>query len=376
MVAGGIALGRLADGRRALIRGAIPGELVRAHEIRQQKGVAHAEVDDVLEAAPERVAPPCPMVAAGCGGCDWQHIDEVAQPHFKRDIVIDALAHIGRMPDAPVDAPVALRTRDYRTTIRGVATADGTLGLRRTHSHEPVPIRGCLIAHPALRAVIDSETFTPGSEVTLRVAADGTVGRDADTVSMRVDPADLDVPVRSFFQPHADAPTRLAELVREAFDGVDAGTRRLADLYCGVGVFAATVPAASVVAVERDRAASAAAKRNLGKRARVLTQPVERAAIGPADVVVADPSRSGLGRAGVDAIAATNAELVALVSCDPASFARDARLLTDAGYELDRAVPVDQFGNTSHIEVVGRFARRQGSLKRARPTASRARRPR
>ncbi|HEY3832665.1 MAG TPA: class I SAM-dependent RNA methyltransferase [Acidimicrobiia bacterium] len=376
MVAGGTALGRLADGRRALIRGALPGEVVRARLTRQQKGVVHADIEEVLEPAPERVEPPCPMVAAGCGGCDWQHIDETAQPRFKRDIVVDALAHIGRLADAPVDVPVALRARKYRTTIRGVATADGMLGLHRTRSHEPVPIRGCLIAHPRLRDVIDSETFTPGREVTLRVATDGTVGRDADTVRMRVHSVDLEVPVRSFFQPHADAPARLAELVRDALGDVDTTTRRLADLYCGVGLFAATVPAASVVAVERDRAASAAAKRNLGAHARVITQPVERADIGPADVVVADPSRTGLGRAGVDTIARTNAALVALVSCDPASFARDARLLTDAGYELERAVPVDQFGNTSHIEVVGRFARQPGALRRARPTASRARRPR
>jgi 23S rRNA (uracil1939-C5)-methyltransferase len=228
-----------------------------------------------------------------------------------------------------------------------------------------------------LRDVIDSETFTPLREVTLRVSTDGTVGRDRDTVHMRVGATDLEVPVRSFFQPHADAPASLVQLVRDAVHDVDVdpSTRRLADLYCGVGLFAATVPAGSVVAVERDRAASAAASRNLGARARVITQPVERLAIGPVDVVVADPSRTGLGRAGVDAIARTDAALVALVSCDPASFARDARLLTDAGYELERTVPVDQFGQTSHIEVVGRFARR-AALRRARPTASRARRPR
>ncbi len=189
----------------------------------------------------------------------------------------------------------------------------------------------------------------------------------------RVGEVDLEVPVRSFFQPHVDAPVTLTALVREMLAGVAPDARRLADLYSGVGLFATTIPAATVVAVERDRTAAGAAARNLrANRAdggKVVTNAVERAGIGSADVVVADPSRAGLGKLGASAVAHTGATVVALVSCDPAAFARDARLLTDAGYELDRVAPVDQFGNTSHIEVVGQF-------RRARPRASRARRPR
>jgi 23S rRNA (uracil1939-C5)-methyltransferase len=100
----------------------------------------------------------------------------------------------------------------------------------------------------------------------------------------------------------------------------------------------------------------------------VINDAVERADIGPADAVVADPSRAGLGRAGANAVARTAAHTIALVSCDPAAFARDARLLCDLGYRLERVVPVDQFGHTSHIEVVSSF-------RQARPTTSRARRP-
>jgi tRNA/tmRNA/rRNA uracil-C5-methylase (TrmA/RlmC/RlmD family) len=124
--------------------------------------------------------------------------------------------------------------------------------------------------------------------------------------------------------------------------------------------------------VERDPTSARAARRNLhnlGRRAQVVTGAVERAEIGAADAVIADPSRAGLGRGGADTVAHTGADVVALVSCDPASFARDARLLVERGYELERIVPVDQFGNTSHIEVVAGF-------RRARPRASRARRPR
>jgi 23S rRNA (uracil1939-C5)-methyltransferase len=111
-----------------------------------------------------------------------------------------------------------------------------------------------------------------------------------------------------------------------------------------------------VVAVERDRSSARAAARNVAGR--VIHAPVERADIGEADAVIADPSRAGLAKAGTAAIARTGAQIVALVSCDPASFARDAKLLDALGYTLERAVPVDQFGHTSHIEIVGRFTLR------------------
>jgi 23S rRNA (uracil1939-C5)-methyltransferase len=373
MVAGGAALGRLPDGRRALVRGALPGERVRVEVTREQSGLVHADVDEVLDAAPQRVTPPCPMVAAGCGGCDWQHVAEGAQPAFKRDIVVDALTHIARMPDAPVDETVALTPRDYRSTIRGIATSDGVLGLRRTRSHEPVSIRGCMVAHPRLRELIDTTEFTAGAEVTTRVAPgtderlafEGRAPRRA-ALHARVHDVELDIPASSFFQPHIDAPARLVDLVR-AIVGRDGDPDRLADLYCGVGLFAASVPAGSVVAVERDRTAARAAVNNLSRGARVIASAVEQADIGAVDAVLADPSRAGLGRAGAEAIARTNAGTVALLSCDPASFARDTRLLTDLGYELERATPVDQFGHTSHIEVVSAFRRGRRTASRARP---------
>src|SRR3954469_20193472 len=133
MVAGGAALGRLADGRRALVTGALPGETVIADVAREQPGLVHATISEVVDAAPARVVPPCPMVAAGCGGWDWQHIATTTQPQLKRDIVVDALTRIAKLT-VDVEETVALKTEDYRTTIRGVATPDGVLGLRRTHS--------------------------------------------------------------------------------------------------------------------------------------------------------------------------------------------------------------------------------------------------
>jgi tRNA/tmRNA/rRNA uracil-C5-methylase (TrmA/RlmC/RlmD family) len=153
-----------------------------------------------------------------------------------------------------------LPVRDYRTTIRGVATEDGMLGLRRTRSHDPIAITGCMVAHPELRDLIDTTTFTPGADVTVRVGADECIafeGRAPRRVvfQARVHNVELEVPAASFFQPHVDAPELLVDLVR----AIVGEPERFADLYCGVGLFATTVPAGRVVAVERDRASAQAA---------------------------------------------------------------------------------------------------------------------
>jgi tRNA/tmRNA/rRNA uracil-C5-methylase (TrmA/RlmC/RlmD family) len=84
---------------------------------------------------------------------------------------------------------------------------------------------------------------------------------------------------------------------------------------------------------------------------------VERWRPEPAGVVVTDPARRGLGRAGAEVVVGTGAERLALVSCDPAALARDARLLTDLGYRLERVTVLDLFGHTSHVEAVSAFAR-------------------
>jgi len=119
---------------------------------------------------------------------------------------------------------------------------------------------------------------------------------------------------------------------------------------------------ASVVAIESDQPAVADARVNLADLdARVVPTEVGRWRPGkggrPADVMVADPSRTGLGRPGVQAVGASRAGRLVLVSCDPASLARDVVLLGDAGYHLAGVTLVDSFPHTFHVETVARFDR-------------------
>ena len=95
-----IALAREADGRVVMIEGAIPGERVEVELTTKKKSFARGHVTAVLEPSPDRVTPPCEYVAAGCGGCEWQHIAPDAQRRLRRDVVVDALTRLGKVPDA------------------------------------------------------------------------------------------------------------------------------------------------------------------------------------------------------------------------------------------------------------------------------------
>jgi 23S rRNA (uracil1939-C5)-methyltransferase len=130
------------------------------------------------------------------------------------------------------------------------------------------------------------------------------------------------------------------------------------DAYAGVGLFAAAVEdASSIVAVERSPSAAHDARHNVAGM-RVVEVDVARWKPTPADVVIADPSRDGLGRAAATVLAACRARRLVVVSCDPVSLARDAKLLDGLGYAHVHSVLVDLFPQTPHVETVSRFDRR------------------
>lgn len=143
----------------------------------------------------------------------------------------------------------------------------------------------------------------------------------------------------------------------------DVSGTRLVDAYCGVGLFAGTVGAGAdaVVAIESASSSIRDAQHNLeqqrrdGQDVEIVHSAVEAWDATPADVVIADPARSGLGQDGVRSLAQTNAGRIVLVSCDTGAFGRDAGLIRDAGYRLESVQLVDAFRDTSHVEVVASF---------------------
>jgi 23S rRNA (uracil1939-C5)-methyltransferase len=369
MVAGGDAIARDGDGRVTFVDGGIPGEHVTAVVLSEHKSHAKARVVEVTDPSPDRISAPCPEVARGCGACGWQHISLEAQHRFKADIVRDGLRRLGGIDTPELEPTVALEPWAFRTTVR-TAVVQGRAGFRRSHSHDPVTVDGCLVAHPLVAELIVDGRFPGAREVVLRCGA--RTGERLAAVTPRRAGAQVPADVRSdhlheqaagrrwrisaasFFQTRADGVDALAGLVTDAADALGPPTSAI-DLYSGVGVFAGVLAARgwSVTAVESAAVAVDDARRNLRDLdVDLVLGDVARWNPRPADLVVADPSRGGLGRPGVAVIAATGAHRAILVSCDAASLGRDAGLLHEAGYHLTSVTPVDLFPHTPHVEVV------------------------
>ena len=371
------------------VDGAIPGEVVIAEVVETRNDFRRAVVIDVVEASSDRVAPPCPNVAKGCGGCGWQHVGVARQRALKEDIVRDALVRIAKVaPDAlPTIASVGLPSEGFRTTVR-VAVEGGRARYHQARSPGLVDATGCLIAHPLLLDLIDGGCFGDAEEAVIRVGvasgeravllrpsargarlpADVSVvdatakpGPMQGVVRERVRERDLAVSIRSFFQSSPLAAEALVGEVLRALGGTAEGVATFADLYAGVGLFAGAVAeafGAIGVAVERSRSAVADARQNLADvDVRIVPSEVGRWRAERVDAVIADPARPGLGKPGAAAVARSDAGLVVLISCDPASFARDVRLLRDARLELEAVSLVDAFPHTPHMEVVSTFQR-------------------
>lgn len=381
-VAGGEALAHDEAGRIVFVRGGVPGDEVEIETIEDKGDWSRAVVTHVHEAGPDRVEPPCPRRRAGCGGCDWQQLAVAAQLPAKVDIVRDAMRRTARLPDAELHVGAAVPAEGYRTTIRVVGDDDRRAAYRQERSHETVPAAGCLIAHPALRALVDVVEITPGLEVTLRTSAAtgemtarwdasrGTVVGLPATVSVGADAVlyedvaghRLRVSAGSFFQSGPAAAELLVDAVRRAAPELETADR-VVDLYAGVGLFAvAAAPRAShVVTVETSRSAVEDCRANLAGRA----ARVEQGQAGRwrpdrgmhVDVVVADPARSGLGKPGVGTIVESKSPVAVLVSCDPVAMARDTSILARHGYRHAGTEVFDLFPHTHHVECVSRFVR-------------------
>jgi 23S rRNA (uracil1939-C5)-methyltransferase len=383
MAAGGAALARDDDGRVVFVEGALPGELVDVEVFEEHIDYAKANVVSIEEPVAGRVSPPCPYVAAGCGGCGWQHIDPAVQVELKREIVADALRRIGRLANPVVSVGPALAPTGYRTTVR-MGVQGGRAAFRTHRSHDLVDIDECLVAHPLLADLIRDGRYGDAREVVLRCGV-GTGERLvlASPTARGVDVPDdvvlvgqnevkrgrtarfhevvhgrrFTISATSFFQARTDGAAALVDAVREVFvDDDELGT--FVDAYCGVGLFAGLLGSdRKVVGVERNGPAVRDARDNLGSDAQVVRAEIAMWNPLPARVVVADPARPGLGGKAAARLAATGATRLILVSCDPASLGRDVGVLAGLGFAHQGSTLIDLFPHTPHVEVVTRFDR-------------------
>jgi 23S rRNA (uracil1939-C5)-methyltransferase len=385
---------------------AAPGDHVRARVVEHHRDWVRAEIEMLMAAGPERTAPPCPVFGR-CGGCQWQHVTTAAQRAAKRAIVAEQLARLAGLRDVDV-RPLRAAPAAWRYRARITLLAEGRrLGLQRARSHELVEIADCAITDPMLVATLEAARAWAGAlrtaprRVTLALAPGGVVfvaglrvaptpadvavtertlvsdarirgavltGSGARRVvgdphlRLAVEPdLALEVPADAFTQVYPEANLLLVATVLEVGQFVPG--MRVLDLYCGAGNFALPISrrGVAVTGIERADVAVESARANatrLGLDAAFVcdaaVRGLARLSSDRLDAIVLDPPRAGAAEV-IPPLAARRATRLVYVSCDPATLARDARVLVSRGYRLGRVQPVDLFPQTYHIETVAEF---------------------
>jgi 23S rRNA (uracil1939-C5)-methyltransferase len=386
LVYGGEGLARL-NGRVVFTPFVLPGERILAQARQEKPGLVRAQAVEVLEAAPERVAAPCPYFAR-CGGCHYQHAPYEYQLALKRAILVEELRRLGKIEPPGHIEIVAGEPWAYRNRAQ-LHVEENRLGYREARSHRLCAIDHCPISSPAIndairtlvsmqrdsrwpRFVRSLEIFSDEREVQINVLeTDRPVARRffdwcADLIPGVVTGA-LDyegrfrVSSNSFFQVNRFLADRLVETAL----GDSTGQRAL-DLYAGVGLFSVPLAArfGKVTAVESGGGAVRDLQFNAERAGRANLTAVQNTAeeflagmTEPPDLVLLDPPRSGLGKAVVERLIALRAPRVTIVACDPATLARDLAALLGGGYKIDRMALVDLFPQTFHMETVAALSR-------------------
>jgi 23S rRNA (uracil1939-C5)-methyltransferase len=414
-------LGAQGDGQARLDEGVVflpqilPGERVVARLGTGGAEGQRGEVLELLQASAERVEPPCPHFGP-CGGCTLQHLSLDAYRRWKRGLLVEALQRRGFVEAESLVAPLVALPPGSRRRATLAAMRNGNrvlLGFHGRASHRLEDIRSCLILDSRLFAALQplrqafAAVLPEGKELSLALTlTDGGLdlllslpaepdlrGREAlAALAEAADLARLSIAVAGGTpQPLLERrPPRLsfggvavtlppgvflqatpegeAALVAAVLDAIPATSETVADLFSGVGTF--TFPLAGrghrVHAVEGEAAAVAAleaAARSCGLFGRVTAErrdlerrPVLAEELEGGDVALFDPPRAG-AKAQSAELAKSDLPLVVAVSCNPATFARDARTLADGGFRLVGATPIDQFPWTAHLELVAAFQR-------------------
>ncbi len=363
-------------------------------------------IDGTLTHGPHHVDPPCRHYPA-CGGCQLQHVDDESFSQFLVDRIVGALN--GQKLDAPPIRPVHISPPFARRRVSLRAERKGrrvTIGFNEEQSHTIVDLKQCDVMAPELFALlaplrilllqllkdkragnVQMTLADQGVDLLLdKVEADDLAAVEALTdfaqahrlarlsldtgngaearweplpVTITLGGVAVPLPVSAFLQATADGEAKLVATVRE----IVGDAAQVVDLFAGLGTFALALDA-RVLAVEGARDAALALKAGAGRVQRMLVvelrdlsrRPLTRVELGRFDAVVLDPPRAGAREQMVE-LAAADVARIAYVSCNPATFARDARTLTDAGWRLEWIQPVGQFRWSTHAELVGSFSR-------------------
>lgn len=383
IVGEGLGIGFDEDGLTVFVPRTAPGDLVRARVTRRQGKVLHAAIEEIIESSPMRIEPKVTDYDAS-GGLDLQHLGYGDQLDVKAGIIQDSLRRIAKLDPVPeVEVVPSENEWHYRSRAEfQIDHAAGAVGYFAPNSHRVVDVEESPVLTLETQALLTTlrDDFAGGLVPKMAReyrAVTGDVGSVLEpTNTLKSRPLLRDVAGETyrysgecFFQANIPiAEALVAEVTRIAGEAEGADGLVL-DFYCGVGLF--TLPLARrfkrVVGVESFPSAVKYAEGNVKnaglKNTRFVTAPVEhwlagdRSPLGRVALAVFDPPRSGMGQQAIANLAKLKPAHVAAVSCDPATFSRDIRVLMDAGYEVMSVKGFDMFPQTHHVEILGHLRR-------------------
>ncbi|MBA3534952.1 MAG: class I SAM-dependent RNA methyltransferase [Ardenticatenales bacterium] len=401
MAYGGAALARH-EGLVLFVPFALPGERVRVRVPPTTKRWVEAELVEVLEASPERIVPLCPHFGPGkCGGCQWQHASYEAQLRYKSEIVREQLERIGKIQEPSVRPCLGMAEPwRYRNHVQLRVIPEG-LGFVREDQRGIYPIDVCFIMNEAIYELFQEVKKQPLPQGVARVVLRGSARTGERLLILEgtatTVPAALPqgtavarrdrkgrvqlisgkpeyqealggrhwrVGANSFFQVNTEQAERLLGIVRD-LAGPFRGDEVLLDSYAGSGLFGLSLAreVGQTFLVESHPAAVADARRHAVGQANVtIIEATSEGALpnwqryGPRpDLALLDPPRAGCKEPVLHALGKLQVPTIIYISCDPATQARDLRILLDQGYTLDIVQPVDLFPQTYHVESVARL---------------------
>jgi 23S rRNA (uracil1939-C5)-methyltransferase len=386
-----------------------PGETAQVEITEVKKRHLHAQINEIISPSPDRCPPPCPYFDAGCGGCQWQHINVDAQLDAKAQVLVEALSRIGGLSSLPdITRHPAPQPLGYRNHIRLAVTAvrpQVEFGFKLDGSHDVLPIDRCEIALPTINRVlpqvadlIKSRRCFRVNELALRTSA--TTGEvmlilifpkrykprlkfsDEDlkdypaihsiyiqsgergdpvqiagkrTLSETADGLSFEIGPETFFQNNLAGLEQLVGIVRQHVQA-DPPTVAI-DAHCGVGAFTLPVAQTAKAAFGVDLQAEAVALATSNARANSIVNANFRVGhlgkLGSvkADLVLLDPPRGGCWSEDLEALERITPKHILYISCNPTTLARDLSKLS-ASYEVASLDLVDLFPMTYHFETV------------------------
>ncbi len=401
---GSEAMGRLPDpqtgtrGRVVFVPFGLPGELVRVRLTQEKQNFARGELLEVIKASPDRIEPKCKHFGT-CGGCHYQNLPYEKQLKAKTEILRDQLQRIGKIENPPVKPMVASPLEwNYRNHMQFHLADDGKLGFINSNGNSTFPIEECHLPEAGLNNIWHELRFDPNMNIErislrcgqgdelmlvlesetdetpeLEIEADISVlhvyeghpiviaGRDH--IFFNILNRDFRVSAASFFQVNAKMAEKMVEYLLVKLPAASSAT--LLDVYCGVGLFSKFLASryARVIGIESSPSACEDFGFNLDEFDNVelyegITEEILPALVGQVDNLthlIVDPPRAGIEKHTLDAIIKIKPQIIAYVSCDPSTLARDAARLIHGGYRLVEVTPFDLFPQTYHIESISIF---------------------